>query len=130
MAPKVPVALSLRSRQPFPIRAVVAALHALADDMDDIAAGKTVDLSERVKWVRKSVENAEAWLYLLHVVCDRSPLDGADLRTLAQQYQSVMTTRRTPVRRLTAGARRTAPPLPILPVDLTVKPAPREVDGA
>jgi hypothetical protein len=130
MAPKVPVALSLRSRQPFPIRAVVAALHALADDLDDIAAGKKVDLSERVKWVRKDVANAEAWLYLLHVVCDRSPLDGTDLRELAVSYQSVMATRRTPVRRLTAGAPRTAPPLPMLPVELKRKPSTKEVDGA
>lgn len=130
MAPSVPVALSLRSRQPFPIRAVVAALHALADDLDDIAAGKKIDLSERVKWVRKSVANAEAWLYLLHVVCDRAPLDATDIRALAQSYQSVMTTRRRPVRRFTAGAPRTAPPLPMLPVELKHKPTAKEVDGA
>jgi len=130
MAPRVPVALSLKSRQPFPIRAVVTALHALADDLADIKAGKKIDLSERVKWVRKSVENAEAWLYLLHVVCDRAALNSVDMHALAEDYQRVMATRRTPVRRFTTGGPRTAPPLPMLPMELRHKATPREVDGA
>lgn len=125
-----PVALQLRSRRPFPIRDVVAALRALADDLDDIRAGKTIHLTERVNWVRKSVDNAEAWLYLLHVVCDRDGLTGDDMRELANQYQSVMTTRRRPVRRFTASGRRVAPPLPALPLDIVQRPPQREVDGA
>jgi hypothetical protein len=125
-----PVALSLRSRQAFPIRSVVAALRALADDLADIAAGKSIHLAERVTWVRKSVDNAEAWLYVLHIVCDRAGLTEADLRTLADQYQSVMTTRRQPVRSFTAGRRRTAPALPELPMELRQRPPKREVDGA
>lgn len=130
MTARKPVTLSLRSRQPFPIRAVVAALRALATDLDDIAAGKSIHLGERVTWVRKNVDNAEAWLYLLHVVCDRADVTAEDMRTLADQYQSVMTTRRTPVRSFTAGGRRLSPPLPQLPVELTQRPPQKEVDQA
>lgn len=130
MPARKPIALSLRSRQPFPIRAVVAALRALADDIDDIRAGHSIHLTERVVWVRKSVENAEAWLYLLHIVCDRVQLDPDEIRELARQYQSVTTTRRTPVRKLTAGSARKSPPLPMFPVELKHKPAGREVDQA
>lgn len=130
MPARRPIAPLLRSQQPFPIRAVVASLRALADDLTDIRNGRSIHLTERVTWVRKSVENAEAWLYLLHIVCDRAGLTPEDARTLADQYQSVMTTRRTPVRRYTAGGPRIAQTLPALPMELKHKPPGREVDGA
>lgn len=130
MPARIPVALSLRTRRPFPIRVVASALRALADDLADIAAGKSIHLSERVRWVRKNEEQAEAWLYLLHVICDRAGITPADCRTLADQYQSVMPTRRTPVRKFTAGGPRLSPPLPQLPIELQQQPPRREVDQA
>jgi hypothetical protein len=128
MGTRLPVAAHLRTRHPFPIRVVVSALRALADDLDTIDSGGSIHLAERVAWVRKSVENAEAWLYLLHTVCDRAGLSGTQARELAQQYQNVMTTRRTPVRPFTAGGRRTAPPLPPRMVDPARPAARRQVD--
>lgn len=130
MPARIPVTLSLRTRRPFPIRFVVSALRSLADDLADIAAGKSIHLSERVKWVRKNQEQAEAWLYLLHVICDRAGITPEDCLALANQYQSVMTTRRQPVRRFTAGGPRLSPALPQLPIELHQRPPMREVDGA
>lgn len=130
MPARLPVALSLRTRRPFPIRVVVSALRSLADDLADIAAGRSIHLSERVKWLRKNDEQAEAWLYLLHIVCDKANLTPEDCRKLANQYQSVMRTRRTPVRKFTAGGPRLSPALPMLPVELTQRPPRREVDQA
>lgn len=130
MPARLPVASKLRTRNPFPIRVVVSALRALADDLDDIQAGHSIHLTERVQWVRKSVEQAEAWLFLLHIVCDKASFTPAQARELADQYQSVMTTRRTPIRRFTAGGPRTAPPLPSMPMDTPKARHRKEVDGA
>lgn len=130
MPARLPVASKLRTRNPFPIRVVVSALRALADDLTDIEAGKTIHLTERVQWVRKSVQQAEAWLALLHIVCDRAGFTAQDARELANQYQSVMTTRRTPIRRFTAGGARTSPLLPTMPMDVAKAKHRKEVDGA
>lgn len=130
MSARIPIALSLRTRRPFPIRVVVSALRSLADDLAEIAAGNSIHLSERVKWVRKTDEQAEAWLYVLHMVCDRAGLTPQDCRDLADQYQSVMVTRRQPVRKLTPGGPRLAPALPMLPIEIKQRPPMREVDGA
>lgn len=106
------IAHYLRSPRRFPIRGVVAALRALADDVDTIASGTPIWAKERVDWLRKSEVNAHEWWLMLHIVLDRTGLSGADLRELADQYASVMATRRTPIRKITASGARIAPLLP------------------
>lgn len=128
MAQQPPALLRIRSLRPFHTRGVVAVLQALADDLARIRSGGTIRLSERVKEVRKTEQTAETWLWVLHIVLQRSGLSAADLEDLARQYRDLMSTRQQPIKSLTRSGPRPAPRSLMFPMEIKEPPARRPMD--